>query len=222
MTFDRFDFICLSALVAWVSLFLMLRCPSIFCLCSFACCSMLSISFLWGLQTVLRAAKLMMGIFRWSAVPNLATSDLLSTVSCCPGTFMVRVVSVVFTRAAPSGMASYMPCSCFLFLWAASVRRASWRGGLCRASGCWMLVDGSVKIRGISLLSLLASSSFCLLASCTSASLSRSSSYHLSSDINSSSPMMLSSKYLNVFDQLRLFLFGFVVMFDRVVFGFLP
>ena len=175
-------------------------------------------SFLWGLQTVLRAAKLMRGIFRWSAVPNLATSDLLSTVSCCPGTFMVRVVLVVFTRAAPSGMASYMPCCCFLFLWAASFRRASRRRGLCRASGCWMLVDGSVKIRGISLLSLLASSSFCLLASCTSASLSRSSSYHLSSDISSSSPMMLSSKYLNVFDQLRLFLFGFVVMFDRVVF----
>ena len=44
---------------------------------------------------------------------------------------------------------------------------------------------------------------------------------HLSSGISSSSPM-LSSKYLNVFDQLRLFLFGFVVMFDRVVFGFLP
>ena len=164
----------------------------------------------------------MRGIFRWSAVPNLATSDSLSIVSCCPVNFMVGVVSVFFTRAAPSGMASYMPCSCFLFLWAASVRRASWRRGLCRASGCWMLVDGSLMIRGISLLSLLASSSFCLLASCTSASLSRSSSYHLYSDISSSLPMMLSSKYLNVFDQLRLFLFGFVVMFVKVVFGFLP
>ena len=200
----------------------MLRFPSIFCFCSFACCSMLSMSFFWGLQTVLRAAKLMRGIFRWSAVPNLATSDLLSMVSCCPGTFMVRVVSVVFTRAAPSGMASYMPCSCFLFPWAASVRRASWRRGLYRASGCWMLVDGSLMIRGISLLSLLASSSFCLLASWTFASLSRPSSYRLSSDISSSSPMMLSSKYFNKFDQLRLFLFGFFVMFVKVVFGFLP
>ena len=28
---------------------------------------------------------------------------------------MVRVESVVFTRAAPSVMASYMPCNCFLF-----------------------------------------------------------------------------------------------------------
>ena len=140
--------------------------------------------FFVGVADCFACGKLIRGIFRWSAVPNLATSDLLSTVSCCPGTFMVRVVSVVFTRAAPSGMASYMPCSCFLFLWAASVRRASWRRGLCLASGCWMLVDGSVKIRGISLLSLLASSSFCLLASCTSALLSRSSSYHLSSDIS--------------------------------------
>ena len=86
---------------------------------------MLSMSFLWGLQTVLRAAKLKSGAFRCSAVPNLATSDLLSTVSCSPGTFMVRVESVVFTWAAPSGLASYMTCSCFLFLWAASVRRAS-------------------------------------------------------------------------------------------------
>ena len=85
-----------------------------------------------------------------------------------------------------------------------------------------MLVDGSLKIRGISLLSLLASSSFCLLASCTSASLSRSSSYHLSSDISSSLPMMLWSNFLNVFDQLRLFLLGFVVMFVKIVFGFLP
>ena len=189
---------CLSAFVAWVSLFLMFRCPSIFCFCSFACCSMFLMSFLWGLHTVLRAARLMRGIFLWSAVPNFDTSGLFKTVSCWPGTLMVRFKSVVFTRAASSGMASYMPCSCFLFLWAASVRQASWRRGLCRVRGCSMLEDGSLKVRGIWLLSLLASSSFFLLASLTSASLSKSSSYHFASGISSSSPMMLSSKYLKL------------------------
>ena len=88
--------------------------------------------------------------------------------------------------------------------------------------GCSILEDGSLNVRDISLLSFLASSSFFLLASRTSASLSRSSSYHISSVISSSSPMTLSSKYLNVFDQLRLFLLGFVVMFVKTVFGFLP
>ena len=164
----------------------------------------------------------MRGILFWSAVPNFATSDVFKTVSCCPGPLMMRVESVVFTRAALSGMASYMPCSCFLFLWAASDQRASWRRGLCRVRGCSMLEGGNLKVRCISLLSLLASSSFFLLASRTSASLSKSSSYHFSSGISSSSPMMLLSKYLIVFDQLRLFLLGFVVMFVKTVFGFLP
>ena len=167
---------CLSYFVAWVSLFLMFRCPSIFCFCSFACCSMLSMSFFWGLHTVLRAAKLLRWIFLWSALPNFATSDLFKTVSCCPGTLMVRVESVVFTSAASFGMASYKPCSCFLFLWVASVRRSCWRRGLCQVRGCSMVEDASLKVCAISLLLLLASSSFFFLAPRTSASLSRSSS----------------------------------------------
>ena len=73
-------------------------------------------NFWWGLQKVLRAAKLIRGIFLWSVVPNFVTFDLFKTISCCPGTLMVRVESVVFTRAAPSGIASYMPSGYFYFL----------------------------------------------------------------------------------------------------------
>ena len=167
-------------------------------------------------------SKIDEGNFSLVCFPNLATSDLFKTVSYCSGTLIVRVQSVDFTRADASGMASYMSCSCFLFLWAASVQRASWRRGLCRVRGCSMLEDGSLKVRGFSLVSLLASSSFFLLASRTCASLFKSSLYHFFSGISSLSPMMLTSKYLNGFDQLRFFLLGFVVMFIKTVFGFLP
>ena len=156
----------------------MFRCPSIFCFCSLACVSMLSMGFLCGLHTFLRTAKLIRGVLLWSAVPNFATSDLFKTVSCCTGTLMVRVESVVFSIAAPCGMAYYIPCSCFLFLSVASVRRASCRSGLCRVRGSSIVDDGSLQVCFMSLLLLLASSNFFFFSSRTSASLSRSSSYH--------------------------------------------
>ena len=103
------------------------------------------------------------------------------------------MLSVVFTNAAPSGIASYRPWSCFLFREAARVLRASWRRALFLARGCSKLADGSFMIRGTSPLSCLASYSLRSLVALTSLSLSKSSSYHFSWLISSSSPMMLSS-----------------------------
>ena len=105
---------------------------------------------------------------------------------------MVTVESVVLTSDAPSGIASYMPWSCFLFREAARVLRANWSRGLYLASVSSNLADGSLIMRGTSPLSSLASCSFRRFAFWTSASLSRSSSYHLSWLMSSSSPMMSS------------------------------
>ena len=101
---------------------------------------------------------------------------------------------VVLTSAAPSGMASYKPWSCFLFREAARVFRANWSRGLFLASGSSNLADLKLIMRGTPPSSSLACCSFCPFASWTSVSLSRSSSYHLTWLMSSSSPMMSSSE----------------------------
>ena len=149
-------------------------------------------------------------LFRCSAFGNVGI------VEDCrwPGTLIVRVEWVVLMSAAPSGISSYMPYNCFLFLDAASVFRASWFRGLCLAIGCSIVAEGSWNVLGTSLLSFLVLKfpplgfldfgvavkilvvppvSGGLVASRTSASLSRSSLYHRSNEdwlIRSWSPMM--------------------------------
>ena len=148
----------------------------------------------WWFMTVFLAANWISGFFGCDGVPNRATSDLWSTVSSWPGYLIVIVEPEVFISAAPSGMASYSPCSCFLLRVVARVFLANFSSLLFWARGCSGVCAEILKVRGISPLSLSAVDSIRCLDAFTSSSLSNVSCIHRSSEISSSLPMMLSSK----------------------------